>query len=77
MSNKEFLESINTIRICNKDHNHFTNKCCVCLQNKEDGEMVPIWIDRRAGFDNRQYPEMDYACKECLIVNGHKSEALK
>lgn len=60
---KEELESI---RLCDKDHNHFTSECCICGQIVDDNAIKAIKIDRRSGFDMRQYIENDYACKDCL-----------
>ena len=40
----------------------------------EDDDIRAIWVDRKAGFDMRPYPERDYACVYCL---GIKTSAVK
>lgn len=67
---KPTQEEIDSIKIRGKDHHHFTNDCCLCNKSKEDADMVAIQIDRRSGFENKPYVEMDYACKECLKKAG-------
>lgn len=67
---KEIQESLQTIKIVEKDHHHFTNTCCICKKYREDDLIKPIKIDRRSGFDMRQYIENDYACNKCLKTLG-------
>jgi hypothetical protein len=71
MTHKLLKESLSTIKILSRDHNHFTNDCCICLQYQDDNKMKPISIERRSGLDSMQYIERDYACIECLTTHAH------
>lgn len=53
--------------LAKKDHNHFTNECCVCKNKHDDSAMVPIWVNRLSGVYPKHYLEPDYACIMCLI----------
>ncbi len=71
-------EEIESIRLSPKDHAHFTNECCLCKTYAEDDCIKAILIDRRSGFDMRQYIERDYACHECLKMRvGYFDSQLK
>ncbi len=58
MKTKNFIKA-------QKDHLHFTNVCCLCHKEHDDKDMLPVWIDRPSGLDNRDYLEPDYVCVNC------------
>lgn len=66
----EFKESLKTIKILSNDHNHFTNKCCICFDEVDDNDIIAINIDRLSGLYPKLYTEKDYACKACLVKQG-------
>jgi len=53
--------------LAKKDHNHFTNNCCVCLQECDDSALVALWVNRVSGYYPKEYLEPDYACTMCLV----------
>ena len=55
---------MNTLKMHDKDHGHFTNFCCVCRKNHTDANMVSISIERNNHF------ELDYACCFCVAESN-------
>ena len=56
-----------TYILAKKDHSHFSNQCCVCKVDCDDSGIVPVWVNRLSGLNEKYYLEPDYACTLCLV----------